>query len=327
MSKKNDVLKDWEDTISVYSRLDIESAKIFYNKILNEKNEAKKHEMLNTLINGTLYVVLNFIKRNKLSIIKTPKYDIGDIINTCNELWIIAINSGALLEAEAFADIFDRSFCTKLSETLNETDFIVSDLTLLNASVFYNFLYDFIEFDKINGSVSYEDFCRILYKSYGYDDYDLNPGYSGRINAFKLSDSDLTEQTYKLALNIVEALKDENDDISLTRTKIDKFKYLYIEAGLQWFGVDMDQVYETDFADRFDDWFMRQKFVDAVLSCKDLDDRKRDIVVRLNGLNGNHVHSRSEVAEIYGLTEARVGQLAHKAYKFLRRDPEVRKYR
>ncbi len=328
MSKSNDILNSFKEQISSFTRLSFEDAKALYVEAMQELDESIKKEKINNLIEGTLYVVLNFIKRNNLCCLENAKYDTNDIINTCSEIWIKAIKDGKLLEVNSYANIMDLCFCSNLEKSLTETDFTVSDLTILTASSFNDFLYEFIEFDNSHGQVSYEDFLKLFDKVFGTDEYGFRSYFSYRMNQLKLSDSDVLQQTYEILVNIVDAIKDEEDVVdNFTRTKIEKFKDLLIELGLQGFEVNMERVYQNDFSNSLVNSVDYSKFIEAVFSCAKLDDRKKDLIAKLYGVNGSDKLSMEEASCVYGVTRARVGQLHLQALNYLKEDSNVVKYK
>lgn len=327
MAKISDTIINWEDQISSFPKLKFEDAKVLYESIVQENDEIVKQKKFNKLIEGTLYVVLNFVKRNKLSCLDNAKYDTDDIINTCCEIWINAIKDGELLNANSFANIIDTTFCTKMAKLLNETDLTVSDLTVISSDTFNIFLYEFIKLNKIRGHVTYEDFLDIFAVVYGYKEDEYRPYYGYRVNEFKLSDSNLLQQTYELLSNIVEAIEDEDYEIDFTRTKIDKFKSLLLEIGLQGFEIDIDNVYQGDYSDSLINLVDYSNFIKSVYSCNLLDDRDKDIITKHYGLNGNNGLILEDIASEYNFTRERARQIEAKALRYLRSNEEVRKYK
>lgn len=326
MTKKLDKLKEWKEQISAFPELSIEEARALYIEAINAKDEREKKELMDKVIQGTLYVVFNFIKRNRLNYIKSSSYDLEDLINSCFELWVKEIQSGALLKEKFFSHIIDYSFCSNLASMLNETNLGTIDLTLFNSEDFINAFYDYVNYHKESGGVSFFEFCKFISRFSSKQEEDSYICLCRRINDLAFSDSDFAQQTYELFENIIDAIKDENDDINITKTKIDKFKHLLIDAGLNGFRVNIDNVYETDFSDGLVYSSLMKEFVDTVFSSTGLDDRKKDIMYRHLGFNGHREDFKS-VADSYNVTEARARQLYNKAIKSLRANPAVLKYR
>ena len=214
MTKKLDKLKEWEEQISAFPELSIEEARALYIKAMDMKDEREKKDLVDKVIQGTLYVVFNFIKRNRLNYIKSSSFDLEDLINSCFELWVKEIQSGALLKEKFFSHIIDYSFCSNLASMLNETDLGTVDLTLFNSEDFINAFYDYVNYHKESGSVSFFEFCKFISRFSGKQDENFYSCQWRRINDLAFSDSDFAQQTYELFENIIDAIKDENDDIN-----------------------------------------------------------------------------------------------------------------
>lgn len=329
MSKKNkkkNMLNEWEEQIKAFPRLNIEDARKIYLEALNTSDEFEKKALLNEVIQGTLYVVANFIKSNKLKNIRSVGYDIEDIINTCNELWIKAIYKGELLEVDAFSKILDTTFCFRLSDSLKEADLEMIDLTFFTAPAFVSVLYDFIEYEKQYGSVSFKEFCKLIAKYYDIDRENFYPYVCSRINGLAFSDSDFAQQSYELFQNIIDAIKDENDNIEITKKKIEKLKYLLMDIGVEGFRVNIDSSYMSDFSDRLVNHMIFSDLVKDVFENSELDDRKKELLNRFFGLNGYDRLDVKPIANIYRISEARAYQLRNKALKSLRKNPKILKY-
>lgn len=325
-NKKRNLITEWEEQIKVFPRLSIEEAKEKYLEAIHISDELQKKKILNEVIQGTLYVIVNFVKSNKLNNIRNAGYNTDDIINTCNELWIKAIYDGELLEVDAFSKILNPTFCAKLAPILNETDFGPIDLTVFTADNFVWVLYEFINYESQFGEISFKDFCRLIARYYDMDEDNYYPVLWSRMNELGFSDSDFTKQTYELFQNIVSAIKDENGDILISKTKIDKFKYLLIEAGLQEFRINMNLVSEGDFSDRSVDNIIFSQFIKDVFENSELDDRKKDLLNRFFGLNGFIKQDVEVIANIHRISTARAYQLRNKALKSLRKNPKILKY-
>lgn len=325
MSKKLNILEEWKEQIDVFPKLNIEEAKALYIEASTEVEKTKRQDKFNSLIEGTLYLIYNFVKRNKLDNVNSSSFDIGDLISICNEIWIKELYSGEILNVDSFSKIIDRSFCSKVVEALRDTDFSASDVTILNANEFGDVLYEYIKYTSELGYVDYKKFFQVIDEHIVY--YQQYYGFTSRTNQHNFSNLDLVGQTYLIFESIVNSIKDENDDINLTRTKLDKFKNLLLDVGMQKLRVDDESVYETDFSDRLVDTIVRNDFARAVMNSKYLDDRKKDVIVRLYGIFNQARESRESVAKRYNVTEARLAQIHNKAIAKLALDPEVRKNR
>ena len=210
MTKKLDKLKEWKEQISAFPELSIEEARALYIEAINAKDEREKKELMDKVIQGTLYVVFNFIKRNRLNYIKSSSYDLEDLINSCFELWVKEIQSGALLKEKFFSHIIDYSFCSNLASMLNETNLGTIDLTLFNSEDFINAFYDYVNYHKESGGVSFFEFCKFISRFSSKQEEDSYICLCRRINDLAFSDSDFAQQILSLKKNKLTHLKNQS---------------------------------------------------------------------------------------------------------------------
>lgn len=104
------IIEEWEKNISIFPKLNLDEAIVLYQKTKIETDNKKIELIKREVIQGTLYVVLNFIKNNGLANLNSSIYDINDIISVCNEIWIRKINSDSFLKIKKFNEIFDGEF-------------------------------------------------------------------------------------------------------------------------------------------------------------------------------------------------------------------------
>lgn len=323
MSKNEQIYKNWIKQIDKFDKLSFADAKKLYQKMLEVDDEDKKQEYFNRLIEGTIYVVAEFIKNNKFASIDNVNFDMDDVINSCSEIWIRRIKEGSLLVKRSLYKILDVTFYNELSRMLIETDLTVADVTIASTLTLSDLLYLYIEFTQKNGEASYEDFLKIISEY-----FKEAPAYykiSSRLNALGFSDIDLVEQTYELFEAIIEYSSDSNNNISYTKRKLDMLKYILLDTGLQRFRINLDDVYKKDDADIVVEEIIYKELIDAINNCSSLSDRDREIVFRITGSNGEEKITYDEAAKIYGVSEARIGQLYHKALRLIRTDYDVRK--
>ncbi len=325
-NKEFDILKNWEEQVKVYPRLNIDEARDLYIKAINTVNEDEKTKLMNKVIEGTLYVIVNYVRSNKLGNINNVSYDVGDIINTCNELWVKEIYDGALLKVDAFSKILKSSFVSKLSQILNETSFTATDVSLFTSDIFVNILFECINHHKIYGKLSFKEFCEIVANYFNIKDDNFYPQVGARLNDLGLSDAGLTKQTYELIEYIIDSIKDKNDDINLSRTKISNYLALLIDTGIQGLRVNLDLVYENDFADILTKNMVLSDFVEDAFSCEGLDDRKKDILNRFYELHDYEKQDVNAIADVHGLSKARTYEIRNKAIRLIRGNSKMLKY-
>lgn len=327
MEKKIDILTPWEEQISVFSKLNIQEAKNLYRAYNQALDEENKKELFNELIQGTLYVLVDFIRTYQLDKIKNYGYDIEDVINACNETWIETIKEGTLLEKKNFSLMLRSTFFTKLADKLNENDFFPAEITSFNESLFVSILHQYINFHRKNGEASFQEFITLVNDYLREIHTEYNESRGGLIrNTLALSDLDFLEQTYAIFEYIIFALKDENDEINITKTSIDKIKSLLIDTGVQGLRSVIDRVYVLDYTGDLIKKVTNSTLNKDLSSCYELDDRSREIIRYLYGLGEYEEKSVKEIADIYGISEARVHKIHNTVIERLANNEKILAY-
>lgn len=101
-------LNNWKKQIATYDKLSLKEAKALYTKIVSTEDDIQKELLMDKLIKGTMYVVINFIEYNKLDEIQSSLYDIDDIISTYMTILYKEIKNGNLLNAISFSHLFRK---------------------------------------------------------------------------------------------------------------------------------------------------------------------------------------------------------------------------
>ena len=128
------IIEEWEKNISIFPKLNLDEAIVLYQKTKIETDNKKIELIKREVIQGTLYVVLNFIKNNGLANLNSSIYDINDIISVCNEIWIRKINSDSFLKIKKFNEIFDGEFYNLLNDGLGITKYSIAENTILTVA-------------------------------------------------------------------------------------------------------------------------------------------------------------------------------------------------
>ena len=303
MTENKKILEEWRKQISCFPKLTFETAKDLYLDMQSEVNREKKNKIRDNLIKGTLYVVVNFIERSQLSFFNSVSFDMNDIINACNEIWIELIDSGIAIDKNRFGSGLNRLFYLRLTNKLLSSKLEISENTVLTTHNIHEVLYQYIKLKEVKGCVSYKGFIELL-KS-------LNIS----LCSYPLSSSSELVYTYQLFEAISKEI--ENEDIS--KTKIDNIKYLLLEMGLENLRIDIEEVYVTDFVN---DLILKSNdlaFKEAIENSDRLSEREKGIIANRYGFIDGKVKTLEEVSQIYGVTPARISFLENKALRKLRR--------
>lgn len=155
MSNSDLILNQWEKQISNYEKLTIDVAKNIYEKINLTNDPNLKKAYMDRLVLGTLYVVLRYIKRNKLSFFIKPPYDMNDVISSFNEVWINKIYNGELLHVSGFSQLFTSSFFSEVYNKLGGSK-ISNDLIKLTNDQLLDLFLKYVDLKNSDNAIFME---------------------------------------------------------------------------------------------------------------------------------------------------------------------------
>ena len=190
MGENIKIIEEWENNISIFPKLNLDEARVLYQKAKIETDNQKIELIKREVIQGTLYVVLNFIKNNGLANLNSSIYDINDIISVCNEIWIRKINSDSFLKIKKFNEIFDGEFYNLLNDGLGITKYSIAENTILTVDTFIELLIEYGKLKRINPNITYNEFLKYMesISRYHYLVYKI-VHYGYRDNIFILFDA------------------------------------------------------------------------------------------------------------------------------------------
>lgn len=295
-------LENWYDQISNFERLKLEKAKELYIKAINEKDELIKKEYMERLITGTLYVVYNFIKKQGFNILKSSSYDMNDIINTFNEVWINMIYNGELLNVDRYSLLFSTTTINKVYDILHSNQLTFNERFYIS----YDCIKEcFIEYIQSIRNETECDFSKLVEKYYNGNEY-----------------------IYKSLIQMIpifDALSKNIDFDNIRNSKINKYFKFIFETGLtEPLNVNIE-----------DDSNIERRIIMSIISddfIKEVDlslkkEKQRQVIHERFGLDDNNPLTLKEVAAIHGITSERVRQIEIKALRKLSRDRNIRKYK
>lgn len=294
----------YDEVIKQIPRLKLDEAKVLYSYMLNEKDENKKKELRYELILRTLYVPYNVIKSNKLYLINNGTYDVDDIINTFNELWIKAIDEGKLLEIGYFSNIFGYRFYKQLSDILISDELKISDYTISTIVTFDTLFAGYLDLVS-EGKDSLEEFSKL----------------ANEVNHDKKYNYEQLSNTYYLFRDLLKYLEDNNFDLEkLDERKISIIKYLLIDNANDKGREDIENIYEYGMED-----YIVSKEIYGILmeQLSDLPENRKSVLFKRYFDN----MSFGEVADILGISRSRAQELESSALKKLRRNSAIWKLR
>lgn len=140
-----DKLDEWYNSISSIRKIDINEAKELYKKSLNVESKEDKKLILNEIVIGTLYVVCNYIRKNCMDVFMASGFDMDDVINAFNEVWIKKIYEGKLLNIDMYSDLIDNIFLDEVYESLGGTEIFFKQFFGFSVNDFKNYFMKYVE--------------------------------------------------------------------------------------------------------------------------------------------------------------------------------------
>ena len=306
MGNNLEILNEWNKTISSYHTFKFIEAQELYHKLMNMTDDNLKKQYMQELIMGTLYVVSKFINSNGLLYLHSSSYDMNDIISISNEIWLSKINSGKLLEINSFREMFDSDYYNELCSGLGITKYSISENTILDINTFIDLLMDYIKLKEKDIDFDYSKLLEFM-KS--------DRRYTGTINKIYYYGNNV--DFCKIFDAIIKSFELEDEDLNVSKTKLDKLKYILISNGLEYLRADINDVIVVDTTDSYLDACCRKQIVDIVLNSH-LDDSLKDILVKRYGIFDGRCRTLEEVAKDHGVTRERIRQKEAKALRMLR---------
>ena len=306
------VLEQWHSQISSFEKLKITEAQELYKKAINTQNISLKETYINELILGTLYVVYEFIKRNKLELFISSTYDMNDIISSFNEIWIKKIYNGELLNVDKYSLLFTSSYFNEVYNNLCGDEIMVNEQFKVYIDCFAELLSSYVLYRNKNLDKSFEEVIEETFFSNRWN------GWSYCIYNGVIKTIPLLEKIYS-NLNF-----DKLDDLFLEKTKITDYLRLIINIGLI-------EPISNEFPNKYDmedsiitNMVMEQfiKDVDIALT----DDRARSIIHERYGLDDGNPQCLEPIGKHYGISKNRVRQIEAKALRMLRSNKNIHKY-
>lgn len=310
------ILNEWNKSISDYPKINFNDAQKLYVELVNCNDMNSKNKLKDNLITGTLYIVLEFIKKNGLIYLNSSSYDMSDIISICNEIWLKKINSGVLLNVKNFGEIFDADFYNMLRVGLNIDKNEIIENSIFNIKLFMNLLFDYIKFKNNNIDCNYYSFIESIKNNNKYQEflsYIYNENYI--INCCYLFDA------------IIKSFELENADLSISKAKLDKLKYILISNGLEYMRQDTEELFCSDTTKLWLDNYCMKKIIEIIFNGDRLNDMQKDIIDKRYGIYEGKCMSLQELATFYHVSKERIIQKEDKAIRLLRHPAFSKKIR
>ena len=137
-------LENWWQRYKKYPKLNINEVKTLYLQYQKTNN----YKILEEMINGTMYLIYNNLKKYYYLNYNTIDFDIEDIIMNSIEIWLKFLKSGKILRLKLYSEFFRKNFHYELiNMTLKSSLINVSTMKLYGlgykkmASLFFMYIH------------------------------------------------------------------------------------------------------------------------------------------------------------------------------------------
>lgn len=290
-----EILKMYYDQIKEFDKLKIKEAKIKYIELTKEINPKEKNKKRQKIIQDTLYIPLNFINKNKNYFTIGTSYDINDIINTIYEIWIELIDEGILLSVNNYSEIFNlnSTFYTRLVDKLSLSRGILEETFILNTKNFSDILLKYLTLKEKQSEVTYNEYLSFIKQELNKDEeyFKYYVGYYYLYKTYLLLDS-LSNKLKKIEIS------------RLSKTKIDKLKYLLLEDILK---ENIEVIYIPDIEDNIINKDFNSNILKILLS--NLNEKELELIKKRFGIDEYQIYSLDELSKVNKVTKERIRQI------------------
>lgn len=310
MEENIKILNMWNEKVKVLGKLKLKEAQELFIEMKKEPNIKEKKLKRKKLIEETLYVPLAFINKNKVYFTNTVSYDMNDVISAIYEIWIELIDDEILLSIDMYSNIFNYSslFYTKLLDKLPIAKYSFERVVVLNTTNFSEILINYIKLKEITPEVTYDKYLVFIKKELKLNkNEDFFKYFSGYYCLYSI---------YTLLETITNTLT-EVDSSKLSKTKIDKLKYLLIDRGLTDSIQALEEALSIDIETTMIDEDYNSQTINLLLD--GLNEDELELIKRRFGIGEYDRHNLSETAQLMDITKERARQKEIKTLSKLRR--------
>ena len=316
MEENIKILNMWNEKVKALGKLKLKEAQELFIEMKKESNIKEKELKRKKLIEDTLYVPLNFINKNKVYFTNTISYDMNDVISTIYEIWIELIDAEILVSIDKYSNIFNYNslFYTKLLDKLPIAKYSFERVVVLNTTNFAEILISYIKLKEITPEVTYNKYLDFIKKELNKNK-DVFKYFSGCYCLYSI---------YTLLEAITNTLT-EVDSSKLSKTKIDKLKYLLIDRGI----TDSIQTLEESLLIDIEKAIIEDNYNSQILNTllNGLKGEEVELIRKRFGIGEYRCHTLEEVAKQINVTRERARQKEIKTLSKLRRIAARKKVR
>ena len=308
MKSNKKQLEEWYSYISQFEKLDIANAKKLLKMVNNETDLVKKKNLREELINKTLYVPYIFVRDNCL-FLNSCIYNMEDIINICNIIWIDILDSEKLFEVDIFSKLFVKEFYPKLTEQLIDKKYPIGYSSIIDGLTFSEILHEFIKLKNNIIDFDYNSFLDFINNDSRF--YKLLYGGKG-INIYELLEA------------IYQSIG--NSKLELSKAKTNKLRYILIHNGLEYLNIDVNKVVIKDSNECIVEKMHQQYILNFIFNNLDLSDRDIFILKNRFGFYDGRPKTLKEIGDLLDLTPEWIRKQEKKIISKLKRNKTLRKF-
>lgn len=295
------------EQIKNVNKLTILEAKKMYEDAIKIEDENKKNKIINEIIKGTLYVIYNYIKNNRLYIFDNGTFDEEDLFQSYCEEWAIKIKNGALRTANSFSNILNRNFVYNVNKKMTNN--------LYNENI-YNLEY-------------YKELLKIYINLRNNSDYVSSVdmiNYMIEHNLCKLKGK-FESDTYPLMEIelIYKIIKRKLPNKELNKKQIDIFIPLLINL-VKTERINYDYQFEGDIENESVNKLYFDKMINIIFTrLTRLTEKEKFVISEIFGLEDGISRTQKEIASEIGLSDTRILHIKKDVFRKIRCNTEIRK--
>ena len=118
-------------------------------------------------------------------------------------------------------------------------------------------------------------------------------------------------------LNIIKSFELNDTNLNITKSKINKLKYIIISNGLEYLRSNINNAIVSDTTEACIEDYCKKQVIQIVKNSS-LDDSLKEIIVKRFGFLDGKYHTLDEIAEECGVTRERIRQKESKALRMLK---------
>ena len=289
-------IKSFDEQIESLDKLSFSEAKRLYEIANNSDFDSIREAYIKWIVSGTLYVVDDFIKNNKLELLENSKYDIDDIRSALIETWIEIIEEGKLLKAYSLPSMLnEKETYNKLYEKLGEKYWSIKKHLGISLNELSNSLLIYLNKKNNQEEVSEEDILENIYTE-------------------DISSKEI-EQIMRLFDSIYNTLNDnELEELKISPSKAKKLIKLLVNREIQ--EELSENVYEDDPYEPILQDIHLEHLVEDV--DKLVNSREKISIHERLGLDGEEVQKNIDIGKKINVSSSRVRDIRKKAYRKIR---------